>query len=120
MGGMPVTDREKPTHVRAPHGARALDITWGDAKQIAYPHEILRGFCPCASCQGHSGSIRFIPNQNLELRELEQVGNYALGLTWADGHSTGIYSFRFLRALGELLEAQGAEGVKALGELPRV
>jgi len=27
---MPASDREKPTHVHAPHGARALDITWGD------------------------------------------------------------------------------------------
>jgi len=117
---MPASDREKPTNVRAPHGARDLEITWGDAKKISYPHEILRGFCPCATCQGHSGSIRFVPGQSLDLRELEQVGNYALGFTWADGHSTGIYSFRFLRALGELLEAQGAEGLKALGELPRV
>jgi DUF971 family protein len=56
---------------------------------------------------------------DLELRELEQVGNYALGLTWADGHSTGIYSFRLLRTLGELIADKGAEGLRALGELPR-
>jgi len=117
---MPESDREKPKGVRAPHGARDLEITWGDGKKIIYPHEILRGFCPCAGCQGHSGHIRFVPGQNLDLRDLEQVGNYALGLTWADGHNSGIYSFRYLRALGELLEAQGTEGVKALGELPRV
>ena len=116
---MPASDREKPTHVHAPHGARALEITWGDAKKISYPHEILRGFCPCATCQGHSGSIRFVPGQSLDLRELEQVGNYALGFTWADGHSSGIYSFRFLRTLGDLLAEKGADGVRALGELPR-
>ena len=55
----------------------------------------------------------------MELREIEQVGNYALGLTWADGHSSGIYSFRYLRTLGDLIDQKGAEGVKALGELPR-
>jgi DUF971 family protein len=117
---MPPSDRNTPTNVRAPHGAKNLEITWGDSKQISYPHEILRGFCPCATCQGHSGSIRFVAGQSLDLRDLEQVGNYALGLTWADGHSSGIYTFRYLRALGELLEAQGAEGLKTLGELPRV
>ncbi len=116
---MPGSQRERPTNVRAPHGATSLEITWGDAKKISYPHEILRGFCPCASCQGHSGTIKFVTGHNLDLRELEQVGNYALGLTWADGHSSGIYSFNYLRALGELLEAQGPEGLKALGELPR-
>jgi DUF971 family protein len=120
MSPVTSTDRERPTNVRAPHGARVLEISWGDGKKIAYPHEIIRGFCPCATCQGHSGTIRFVEGGDLDLRELAQVGNYALGLTWADGHNSGIYSFRYLRALGELLEAQGADGVKAMAELPRV
>ena len=34
-----------------------------------------------------------------DLTHVEGVGNYALGLTWADGHSTGIYSFRLLRGI---------------------
>lgn len=112
-------EKYRPTNVKAPHGARELTITWGDGLHTSYPHEILRGFCPCATCQGHSGEIRFVPDGNLELRELEQVGNYALGLTWADGHSTGIYSFRYLRTLGDLVAEKGAEGVRALGVLPR-
>ena len=36
--------------------------------------------------------------------DIEEVGNYALRLVFADGHSTGIYTFRFLRELGELNE----------------
>ena len=112
--------RIRPTAVRAPHGSRTFEITWGDGHKSAYPHEILRGFCPCASCQGHSGTIRFKEGGDLDLREIEQVGNYAVGLTWADGHSSGIYSFRYLRALGDLLDAQGAEELVGIGELPRV
>jgi DUF971 family protein len=112
-------EKFRPTNVKAPHRARELAIDWADGVKSSYPHEILRGFCPCATCQGHSGKISFVSGQNLELRELEQVGNYALGLTWADGHSTGIYSFRFLRALGDLIAEKGADGVRALGELPR-
>ena len=34
-----------------------------------------------------------------ELVHLDGVGNYAVAFTWADGHSTGIYSFRLLRKL---------------------
>jgi DUF971 family protein len=64
--------------------------------------------------------IQFQSGGDLELRHLEQVGNYALGLTWGDGHDTGIYSFRFLRALGDLIAAQGVEAVKGLGTLPRL
>jgi DUF971 family protein len=84
-----------------------------------YPHEILRGYCPCAGCQGHAGTIRFLSGGNLELREIEQVGNYALGLTWGDGHASGIYTFRYLRSLCELLETHGAAGLIELGELPK-
>ena len=69
---------------------------------------------------GALGPDRIRPGGNLELREIEQVGNYALGLTWGDGHNTGIYSFRFLRGLCELIEAHGADGVKAMKELPRL
>ncbi len=111
--------RTRPVGVKAPHGSRTFEITWADGEKSTYPHEILRGFCPCAGCQGHSGSIKFQSGANLELREIEQVGNYALGLTWGDGHNSGIYSFRYLRTLGELVAAEGAEGLKARGELPR-
>jgi DUF971 family protein len=109
----------KPVGVKAPHGSRTFEISWADGEKMTYPHEILRGFCPCAGCQGHSGSIKFQSGSNLELREIEQVGNYALGLTWADGHNSGIYSFRFLRTLGELIAELGSEGLKERGELPR-
>jgi DUF971 family protein len=112
-------EKFRPVNVKAPHGARELSISWADGKKCSYPHEILRGFCPCATCQGHSGAIKLVPGGNFELRELEQVGNYALGLTWADGHSTGIYSFRFLRTLGDLIDEKGSDGVLSLGELPR-
>ena len=111
--------RFRPTAIKAPHGARLFEVTWADGPIMSYPHEILRGYCPCAGCQGHSGAIRFQAGGNLELREIERVGNYALSFTWGDSHSSGIYSFRYLRTLGELLEAQGPEAVKALGELPR-
>lgn len=112
--------RTRPTGVKAPHGAKVLEMTWGDGHKHAYPHSILRGYCPCAGCQGHSGTIRYQAGHNLELRNIERVGNYALSFEWGDGHSSGIYSFRYLRALGELLETQGESELIALGELPRL
>jgi DUF971 family protein len=109
---------EKPVAVRAPHGSRVLEITWADQHKCAYPHEILRGFCPCASCQGHSGEIRFQAGHNLELRDIEQVGNYALSFTWGDGHSSGIYTFRYLRRVCALLDSHTAQGLIELELLP--
>lgn len=115
---MATDPRTTPTGVRAPHGARVLEMTWADGRKYSYPHEILRGFCPCAGCQGHSGSIHFVQADNLELRQIEQVGNYALSFTWGDAHSSGIYTYRYLRAMGEAIDQHGADALRELGELP--
>lgn len=115
-----VDARYRATAIKAPHGASALEVTWADGHRQVFPHELLRGYCPCAGCQGHSGMITFVEGGDLNLRDIEQVGNYALGFTWADGHNTGIYSFRFLRALGELIATEGAQAVKDMKELPRL
>ena len=91
--------RTIPVELRAPHGARVLEIDFADGHKAVYPHEVLRGYCPCAVCQGHQGPVRFVPGGNLELTDVGEVGDYALRLTWADGHATGIYTFNFLREL---------------------
>jgi DUF971 family protein len=94
--------RTTPLEVRAPRGARTLEIQWADGHTGMYPHVVVRGFCPCAHCQGHEGPIRYRPPPSdtaLELADLEEVGQYAVRMAWGDGHGTGIYTFRFLRAL---------------------
>ncbi len=85
--------------IHASRGARVLHAVFADGHRGEYPHELLRGYCPCAQCQGHTGPVRFVEGGDLELREIEEVGNYGLQLTWGDGHATGIYAFRYLRAL---------------------
>ncbi|MCB9596427.1 MAG: DUF971 domain-containing protein [Sandaracinaceae bacterium] len=106
-----MSDDLLPTEVRAPEGARRMEIEWSDGVTTAYRHAILRGFCPCAHCQGHHGPVRWVDpaNANLELDRVEEVGSYALLLGWGDGHSTGIYTFRFLRALAEVGESEAAD-----------
>ena len=100
----------EPVEVRAPEGARVLELDWSDGVTTRYAHRALRGFCPCAHCQGHQGPIEWVAATDelddaaLELTDLAEVGQYALSLTWADGHATGIYSFQYLRELGRLVE----------------
>jgi DUF971 family protein len=84
-----------------------MEIDFADGHRGVYPHEILRGYCPCAVCQGHQGAIRFVAGGNLELQEIAEVGDYALRMTWADGHATGIYTFAFLRELCSCSECAG-------------
>lgn len=109
-----------PTSIKAPMGQPWVELCWSDGERHRIPTAVLRGYCPCASCQGHSGPIRFTAGHDSELRDLAQVGNYALRFEWGDGHGTGIYPFRYLRTLGELHEAHGDELPQSVPELGRM
>jgi len=43
-------------------------------------------------------------DESFRLTGFDLVGGYALQPRWADGHSTGIYSFTYLRRLTEALD----------------
>ena len=90
-----------PVELRAPKGADQVEIDWEDGLTTRYTTDVLRGFCPSASWQGHQGPVRYIEGGETELLDIEEVGNYGLKLTWPD-NNTGIYTFRFLRELGEI------------------
>ena len=92
--------------IRSPRGATTSEITWGDGHVGVYPHDILRGYCPCAGCQGHTGSIHFCESSDnqRQLEDIEVVGNYALRLEWFDGHGSGLYSYKYLRGLCQCAE----------------
>lgn len=89
----------EPVEVRHEKAARRLVVTWSDSHVSAFPLDYLRSWCPCAMCQGHAPDSRYLDLTGQDLVHVDGVGNYALSLNWADGHSTGIYSFRMLRAL---------------------
>jgi DUF971 family protein len=97
----------EPVEVRHEKGARRVVIEWDDGHVAAYGLDYLRSWCPCASCQGHTGSIRYLDLVAPELVHLDSVGNYGVSLAWQDGHSTGIYTFRHLRQLCPCAECGG-------------
>lgn len=80
---------------------RRLRLTWNDGHTAEYGYDYLRGWCPCAGCQGHTGiQIRYLPPaQPVEIAAIKPVGNYALSLAFSDGHGTGIYRYEFLREI---------------------
>ncbi|MFT3928261.1 MAG: DUF971 domain-containing protein [Myxococcales bacterium] len=93
--------RFTPVELRAPHGSTFVEIVWADGKVTHYENDVLRGFCPSALWQGHQGPLRYIPGGQTELLEIEEVGSYGLKMNWPD-NNTGIYTYRFLRQLGEV------------------
>ena len=86
-----------------------LAIKWGDGSESFISLEKLRRYCPCAACKGemdimgnvYRGPERPLTPQAFQLRGLIRVGAYGMQPTWADGHATGIYSFDYLKRIGE-------------------
>ena len=83
-----------------------LAIRWKDGAETYIRLEDLRRWCPCAVCAGekdllgrqYGGSPTLSPN-SFVLKSCAPVGGYALQPVWADGHSSGLYSYEYLRSL---------------------
>ncbi len=99
----------EPRELRAPRGAVVMEIEWEDGTTSRFPHRVLRAFCPCAHCQGHQGPIIWAAGEHtpaaLAIEDIAEVGSYAVRITWGDGHSTGIYTFRHLKQVGAIAES---------------
>ena len=85
---------------------RTLGIVWSDDKESIYDVVDLRRKCPCAHCIDEwSGEQRLMPediSDDIRPVRIDSVGRYALSIHFNDNHSTGIYSFQFLRSLSRL------------------
>ena len=85
-----------------------LNIEWDDGHSSFIPLRTLRDSCPCAGCQGETVLLKtYKPAQQdlkpgrYNLMGIQQVGHYAIQISWGDGHDTGIYTWDFLRDLCE-------------------
>ena len=87
------------TEIRRFDEKRALRLTWSDGHRADLDYDYVRGYCPCAGCQGHgSMAVEFQPPPvPVTPEEISPVGNYAVSIQWSDQHATGIYRFDFLR-----------------------
>jgi len=100
--------------------SKGVSIDWKDGLKATYPLALLRDECPCATCTGAHGT----PPQRtdyggagadpfpmfrpaLKILNVEPVGGYAIRIYWSDGHSTGIYTWEFLRELADKLTKEG-------------
>ena len=83
-----------------------LAIAWSDGQESYLPLEEMRRKCPCAACGGEPDVMGYVARPHVtygpgsfELMSWQTVGGYALQPRWGDGHSSGLYSFPYLRNL---------------------
>ena len=61
-----------------------LHMVWSDGHRSRFALTYLRGWCPCARCQGHFTEKKvFIPSPGVRLLDVQPVGNYAFQPSWS-------------------------------------
>ncbi len=98
----PMAKTPAPTAIE--QGSGLFSVVWDDGTRSEISFRELRLSCPCAECvEEWSGRRTLDPAsvpEDVHPAAAEPVGSYALGIVWSDGHSSGIYSWPTLRALG--------------------
>jgi len=111
-----------PMELRLDKARTGLTIAFDNGESYTLDAEYLRVMSPSAEVQGHSPEQRVTVGgkRRVAIVNLEPVGNYAVRIVFDDLHSTGLYAWSYLRALGrerdtrwrqylEELEAKGLD-----------
>jgi DUF971 family protein len=95
-----------PVEIRLARDRRTLHVVFEDGKTFSLSAELLRVTSPSAELQGHSEAERKTVGgkRNVTILSVDPVGNYAVRIGFDDMHTTGIYSWTFLRNLGQSAE----------------
>jgi DUF971 family protein len=83
-----------PEELRVQENGGVFKITFDDGRVGSISAERLRDASPSADKSRNPP-----PQGRLAIVDVEQVGNYAVRITFNDGHGTGIYTWRLLRTL---------------------
>jgi len=107
-----------PTEIKLHRRSRVLELTFDDGQRFELPCELLRVRSPSAEVQGHGGEW-VVPTgkESVNVTRIEPVGQYAVRLTFDDGHNTGLYAWDYLHDLGAQRERYWTEYLAALENL---
>lgn len=91
----------KPLPQKIKSSDESVTIDWSDGHQSRYAPRELRMACRCANCvdewtRENRIDVARIPPQ-IKPSKIDVVGQHALHISWSDGHSTGIYTYDYLR-----------------------
>lgn len=91
-----------PTELKLRTASRLLTVTFDDGTRFELPFEYLRTHSPSAEVKGHGPGqeVLVTGKENVGIKGVEPVGQYAVRLVFDDGHDTGLYTWKYLYELG--------------------
>lgn len=107
---------EQPTEVTLHQKSRELEIAFDDGSRYRLPYEFLRVYSPSAEVRGHGPGQEVLQTgkRNVTVLGVEPVGSYALKIAYDDGHDSGLYTWEYLRHLGENQDSLWQEYLRRL------
>jgi DUF971 family protein len=90
-----------PTAIELHRQSRTLELRYGSDENYMLSCEYLRVHSPSAEVRGHGQGqeVLQVGKINVAITAIQPVGNYALQLTFSDGHDTGLFSWDYLYEL---------------------
>lgn len=112
------SQQETVSEVRLSPARDHLTIVFDSGASYRFSAEYLRVMSPSAEVQGHGpGQRRLQPGKSwVTINAIEPVGHYAIRLSFADGHKTGIFTWSFFAEHGPHIDARFAAYVRELEE----
>ncbi|PPD32063.1 MAG: 1-(5-phosphoribosyl)-5-((5-phosphoribosylamino)methylideneamino)imidazole-4-carboxamide isomerase [Methylomonas sp.] len=109
-----------PTEIKLHQVSAILEVHFDDGSIFEMPSEYLRVYTQSAEAVGHGAGQETLQTgkQDVTITDVRPVGNYAIALTFSDGHNSGIYSWDLLYKLGSefpLLWSRYLEKLSAAG-----
>jgi DUF971 family protein len=91
------------TEIKLRTRSRVLEVAFEDGARFQLPFEYLRTHSPSAEVKGHGPGqeVLVLGKQDVGIRAVEPIGQYAVKLVFDDGHDSGLFSWKYLRELGE-------------------
>src|SRR3954462_13421070 len=97
------TQTHQATEIKLRTVSRVLEVAYDDGARFLLPFEYLRVHSPSAEVKGHGPGqeVLVLGKQDVRIRAVEPVGQYAVKLVFDDGHDSGLFTWKYLRELGE-------------------
>lgn len=107
-----------PSAIELHRKSGILELTYDDGSRFELSAEFLRVHSPSAEVRGHGQGQEVLQTgkRDVAITAIRPVGNYAIRLDFSDGHNSGIYSWPYLRELGEDLDRLWAAYLNRLAE----
>jgi DUF971 family protein len=97
-----MSDRPWPSELRLHDKGATLTVSFDNGDRFDFSAEFLRVESPSAEVKGHGPGqeVTVAGKSHVRILSLDQVGNYAVKITFSDGHATGLYAWDYLHKIG--------------------